>query len=133
VPALDYASGRPLKLQIADDLRGQIRSGAYAPGDKLPSVREMADKYEVATETVRAALGELQREGLVQSQSTRGTYVLRRDDASGHGGDELAEVRAEVDALKYNLIDLYGKLGFDYPEEGQPDAADGTAADGKPA
>ena len=47
------ADPHPVKVQIADDLREQITSGAYAPGDKLPPVRELALEYHVVTGTVR--------------------------------------------------------------------------------
>lgn len=73
----DYADPRPVKVQIADDLREQVKSGTYAPGDKLPPVRKLADDYGVVTGTVRDAVDILRREGLVQTRSTRGTYVLR--------------------------------------------------------
>jgi GntR family transcriptional regulator len=73
----DYADPRPVKVQIADDLREQVASGAYAPGDKLPPVREMALAYHVVTGTVRDAIDILRREGVLQTRSTRGTYVLK--------------------------------------------------------
>jgi len=42
--------------QIADDLSARIRSGEYKPGEKLPSLREMAELYSVSVSTIQRAL-----------------------------------------------------------------------------
>jgi GntR family transcriptional regulator len=78
VPVPDLANSRPPYLQIADDLRSQIESGRYQPGDKLPSLPEMLQTYTSAYETIRRAIGKLRDEGLVATQGTRGTFVLRQ-------------------------------------------------------
>ncbi len=52
-----------------------IISGMYAPGDKLPSVRELAQKASVNPNTMQKALSELERTGLVYSQRTSGRYI----------------------------------------------------------
>jgi DNA-binding GntR family transcriptional regulator len=73
----DLGDPRAPYLQIADDLRRQITAGRYQPGDRLPSNAAMAAEYRSATETIRNALRKLRDEGLVATQSTRGTFVLR--------------------------------------------------------
>jgi GntR family transcriptional regulator len=60
--------GRPLYEQVADALRAEIRSGRYQPGDKLPSERELTERFEVSKMTVRAAIVQLRGEGLVTSR-----------------------------------------------------------------
>lgn len=77
MPVPDLADPRPPYLQIADDLRRQINSGRYGPGDKLPSNKAMAADYRTSTETIRRALRALMDEGLVGAHSTLGTFVLR--------------------------------------------------------
>jgi GntR family transcriptional regulator len=77
VPAPDLADPRDPYLQIADDLRQQIRVGRYQPGDRLPSIAAMVAEYGSASETIRNALRKLRDEGLVATHSTRGTFVLR--------------------------------------------------------
>lgn len=52
-----------------------IISGLYAPGDKLPSVRELAQNASVNPNTMQKALSELERTGLVYSQRTSGRYI----------------------------------------------------------
>lgn len=64
-------------MQIAEDLRGQIKEGRYQPGDKLPSNLALRDQYGSAYETVRRSLALLRDEGLVETHSTRGTFVLK--------------------------------------------------------
>jgi DNA-binding GntR family transcriptional regulator len=77
VPVPDLADPRAPYLQIADDLRHQINAGRYQPGDRLPSLPAMSAQYSSASETIRRALAKLRDEGLVATQSTRGTFVLR--------------------------------------------------------
>ena len=77
MPVPDVADPRPPYVQIADDLRRQIKAGRYKPGDRLPSNKAMAEAYQSAPETIRRALGVLRDEGLTATQSTRGTFVLR--------------------------------------------------------
>jgi DNA-binding GntR family transcriptional regulator len=77
VPVPDLADRRPPYQQIAADVRRQIKAGHYAPGDRLPSVKQMSETYGSAADTVRHALDVLRAEGLVATQATRGTFVLR--------------------------------------------------------
>jgi GntR family transcriptional regulator len=65
--------------QLADLLRKQIESGELAPGARIPSIVSLAQEYELAPVTVRKAITQLQREGLVVSQTGWGTYVAERD------------------------------------------------------
>lgn len=64
--------------EIADDLRRSILSGEYGPGDTLPKLRDIAERYGAAYQTVRAAIGALEREGLVEAIRRRGTVVRKR-------------------------------------------------------
>jgi DNA-binding GntR family transcriptional regulator len=60
--------------QIHAELRAQIVDGTLAPGARLPSITDLAEKYEVALTTVRKALDALKAAGLVET-SPMGTYV----------------------------------------------------------
>lgn len=72
-------SGRvPLREQIATQLSGAIREGAYPAGRRLPSVRALAGRLGVHRNTVRAAYGELARRGLVGIRRGSGVYVAGR-------------------------------------------------------
>jgi GntR family transcriptional regulator len=95
-------SGLPLGLQLVQRLRSQIESGALQPGDRLPSVRDAAVAAGVNVNTVRAAYGRLERDGLVSSEHGRGTFVARPasppDDAR-----ERRELRRQIAALELEL------------------------------
>lgn len=65
----------PLFRQISDGLRRQIEAGHLKPGDAIPSEREYVEQLGVSRMTVRAALDELVREGLLVRQHGRSTVV----------------------------------------------------------
>ena len=65
----------PLYQQVAQSLKEQIRSGSMAPGDKLPSERELCQQYDVSQITVRRALRELAHREQVYSQHGLGWFV----------------------------------------------------------
>jgi DNA-binding GntR family transcriptional regulator len=75
---INRSSVTPPWQQLADLLRARIESGGLAPGDRIPSVLSLAQEYELAAGTVRKALGQLQREGLVESRVGWGTFVAGR-------------------------------------------------------
>lgn len=64
--------------QIAADLREAIRSGEYRPGHQLPSGRVLAERYDVARQTVQSAMGLLRAEGLIVGQQGAGWFVRER-------------------------------------------------------
>lgn len=61
--------------QVADDLRASIADGKLGPGERLPSERALAAKYQIARGTVREAIRQLTEAGLVTAQHGRGVYV----------------------------------------------------------
>lgn len=68
--------GRQLRYQqIADELRGRVATGEFAEGGLLPSESELAAAYGVSRVTVRRALAELKRAGLVDSRQGFGWFV----------------------------------------------------------
>lgn len=128
MPVPDYADPRPAYMQIADDLRSQIQEGKYGPGDRLPSNRAMSEQYGVAAETLRQALDVLRGEGLIATQSTRGTFVLRasgeRSSDDGNSAKRLQELESEVadlreafSRLQAQVMNLYQSTGQQYPYE----------------
>ncbi len=68
-------SDRPIFIQIVERIQLDIISGLYKPGDKLPSVRELAGIAAVNPNTMQKALTELERTGLVFSQRTSGRFI----------------------------------------------------------
>lgn len=66
---------RPIYLQLMERIQHDIISGVYKPGDKLPSVRDLALDASVNPNTMQKALSELERCGLVYSQRTSGRFI----------------------------------------------------------
>lgn len=64
--------------QLADLLRARIEGGELGPGDRLPSIVSLSQEYDLAPITVRKAITQLQREGLVESRVGWGTFVTTR-------------------------------------------------------
>ncbi|MFF9849113.1 GntR family transcriptional regulator [Streptomyces litmocidini] len=86
---------RPPYVQVADYLRRQIQSGELGPGDKVPSSRELQEKFGLASATVQNAFRLLKSEGLIYSVQGRGSFIRRpasESDAAaeGAGGTSLA-------------------------------------------
>ncbi|MCI9026065.1 MAG: GntR family transcriptional regulator [Dorea sp.] len=70
----------PIYLQIMERIQRDIISGRYRPGDKLPSVRELAVEAAVNPNTMQKALSELERGGLVYSQRTSGRFITEDEE-----------------------------------------------------
>jgi len=68
-------SSVPLYVQIAEELMAQIEDGEYLPGAKLPTERDLAERYDVQRATVRKALGVLKDRGLIERVQGSGTFV----------------------------------------------------------
>jgi GntR family transcriptional regulator len=62
--------------QVYELLAARIRSGELAPGDRLPSLVDMAREHGVAVSTIQKTVGQLKADGLVQT-SPMGTYVAK--------------------------------------------------------
>ena len=71
----NLTTDRPIFSQIMDIISQNIISGKYAPGEKLPSVRDLAAQAAVNPNTMQKALSELERTGLVYSQRTSGRFI----------------------------------------------------------
>jgi GntR family transcriptional regulator len=71
----DPASAIPLYFQIQNDLASSITGGTFPPGSQLPSEDELVRRYGVSRTTVRKAVQELERLGLIEIRRGRGTFV----------------------------------------------------------
>lgn len=69
----------PIYLQIVDEIKKQIISGKLLAGTRIPSVRELAIKYQVNPNTMQKALSELENEGLLFTERTNGKFVTTNE------------------------------------------------------
>ena len=71
----EFQDHLPIYAQLMDTLKRRIVTGRYLPGEKLPSVRELAAEAGINPNTVQRAFSELEREGLIYTQRATGKYV----------------------------------------------------------
>lgn len=84
---------------MADELGDAIRRGDFRPRSKLPSERELVQRYGTAPQTVRQAIAQLKAEGLVVGMPGRGTYVRESPTIVRVGSDKYARwFQAEIAA-----------------------------------
>lgn len=95
-------SSRPIYLQIIERVQMDIITGRYQPGDKLPSVRDLAQEAAVNPNTMQKALSELERSGLIYSQRTSGRFITEDKELIHQmkKGLAAAEVSAFVAHMK---------------------------------
>ena len=104
--AWNLNSDRPIFIQIVERIEMDIISGKYKPGDKLPSVRDLAAEAAVNPNTMQKAFTELERTGLVLSQRTTGRFIT--EDTSMI--DELKSTLAKDKITE--LLSFMQQLGF---------------------
>lgn len=97
-------SSRPIYLQIIERVQMDIITGRYQPGDKLPSVRDLAQEAAVNPNTMQKALSELERSGLIYSQRTSGRFITEDKELIHQMKQELAA--AEVSAFVAHMKQL---------------------------
>jgi GntR family transcriptional regulator len=88
----------PLGAQLAERIRGALRDGELAAGDRLPSVRELAQAAGVNVNTARAVYARLESEGIVRSEQGRGTFVCGSSQSEAAIRRELREQIAQLEA-----------------------------------
>lgn len=101
---------RPVYIQLIEQIQAEIISGNYKPGDKLPSVRDLAADATVNPNTMQKALAELERIGLLLTNRTSGRFITSDDKMIKN----LKEQSVKNQILEF--IDKMHQLGFE-PEE----------------
>ena len=100
----------PVYAQLIEQIQVGIASGVFAPGERLPSVRDLATEAGVNPNTMQRALAELERDGLVYSQRTAGRFVTEDQAMIASAKRSLAErhIQAFLEAMTH--------LGYDREE-----------------
>lgn len=99
----------PIYAQLIFQIKLAIVSGEYLPGERLASVRELAMDAGVNPNTMKRALQELEREGMVYTQRTSGRFVTEDTKVIESAKKHLAEDRIK------DFLEQMGRLG--YPKE----------------
>jgi DNA-binding transcriptional regulator YhcF (GntR family) len=89
-------SDRPIFIQIVEHLQYDIVSGYYQPGQRLPSVRDLAAEAAVNPNTMQRALSELERDGYMHSERTSGRFITEDKGMIDELKKQLATAQIEV-------------------------------------
>ena len=89
---LDYRDVRPIYAQIIDGFREQIASGILQPGDKLPSVRELATELAINPNTIQRSYRQLELEGWIATVPGKGCFVSSAPCVHQREIDRLMEI-----------------------------------------
>ncbi|HEU0080154.1 MAG TPA: GntR family transcriptional regulator, partial [Longimicrobiaceae bacterium] len=95
-PAVDDASGLPIYEQIVRQVEEAVATGALAPGDRLPAVRRLADRLEIAPGTVARAYAQLEERGVVATGGPKGTRVAEREPKPAGRAERIGELAATL-------------------------------------
>lgn len=120
---LSQSDGRPMYLQLMEQIRLRISVEDWEPGFRLPSIRELAVAAKVSVITVKRAYQELESEGVIVTRQGMGSFVadvdglgrkLREDEMNEHllRALEVAEsLGLDLRAVKERLEELAGGKG----------------------
>ena len=108
--AWNLDSDRPIYAQILEVMQLRIIAGQYRPGERIPSVRELASEAGVNPNTMQKALSELERSGIVRSKRTSGRLITEDEAMLKQLKSELAQEHIHI------FIENMDKLGFSREE-----------------
>ena len=92
----EFDNNIPIYIQLVKQLKIYIISGKIQPGDKLPSVRDLALQTKVNPNTMQKALVELEQEGLIYTQRTSGKFVTENENVIRDAKCTLAMNKAKT-------------------------------------
>jgi GntR family transcriptional regulator len=94
---INYKSGKPIYLQVVDQIKAAAASGALQTGEALPSIRPLAEELRVNRNTIAKAYSELESLGVVETQPGRGCF-LRENHAALRKDVRRKLLTEEIDA-----------------------------------
>lgn len=120
---ISNSSGKPIYEQISSQVRVQILSGALEAGERLPSIRALADGLGISVITTKRAYSDLEGEGLVETVQGKGCFVsqqnkaLLRERRMRHVEDLMAQATAEARDIGLTRDQLHDMLDLMVPED----------------
>ena len=102
----EFQSDRPIYAQLMEQIKRRIITGIYPPGEKMPSVRELAAEASVNPNTMQRAFAQLEQEGLLYTQRTSGRFVTEDQQ-------RILEMETEMaDELAKRFLEDMEQLGY---------------------
>ncbi len=105
-----FSNDAPIYTQLIQQVKVGIVTGAFPPGERLPSVRDLATEAGVNPNTMQRALAELERDGLVYSQRTAGRFVTEDNTMINAAKRSLAQRHVKT------FLEAMLRLGFQREE-----------------
>jgi len=93
---LNFKSSKPVYLQVVDQVKAAVASGAAKPGDTLPSIRPLAEELRVNRNTIAKAYTELEHQCVITTRTGRGCFISDADSPL-HKEARLQLVTEEMD------------------------------------
>ncbi|MGA2662176.1 MAG: GntR family transcriptional regulator [Verrucomicrobiota bacterium] len=72
---VDFQAGKPVYLQLADQIRYAAASGRLRPGEPLPSLRPLAEELRINRNTIARAYAELEAQGIIETLPGKGHFL----------------------------------------------------------
>ena len=94
--------GVPIYLQLVEQVKHAIETGALRPGDQLPSIRPLAEELVINANTVAKAYRELEREGVVELRQGAGAFIANMASARKGGSERVRAAQPLVAAPSSN-------------------------------
>ena len=108
---IEHNSGVAVSAQVIDQMKYLVVSGELAPGERIPSVRALAQQLKLNPTTVARIYRQLEADGIIYTQPGSGTFI-----AKGQTGLTLFEKRRQVGRRIRELVVEAGRIGLDYQE-----------------
>jgi len=104
---VDYNSGEPISHQVVSQIKWLVVSGKLQPGEKLPSIRELAKKLRINPTTVTRIYSELSSDGVITLRQGQGAFVSTQSVQL-----PKAEIRRRVGRLAQSMLVEGLRLGL---------------------
>ena len=102
---VDFQAGKPVYLQLADQIRHAAASGRLRPGDPLPALRPLAEELRINRNTIAKAYAELEGQGIIETIHGKG-YFLKSANSPFNGQARQRLLLTEIDeavVMAHNL------------------------------
>ena len=108
---INFTSHVPIYVQLTDQIKHKIATGALEPGTQLPTVRQLAADLRVNFNTIARVYRVLDEEGIISTQHGRGTFILELENE-----EQAATLRRDV-LRRLTRSYLYESFNLDYSAE----------------
>lgn len=131
---LNFKSGKPVYLQIVDQIKAAAASGAIKPGEPLSSIRPLAEELRVNRNTIARAYAELESQGIIESRHGKGCFLadnhspLKKEIRRKLLIDEIDQAVVQAHHLQFDRAEFLKLVDerFDALEERQTQNKDGA-------